>query len=395
MKKLYDLEPEEVSLVGKGANKKKFLIYKSIKGKQMAQREEIRRMLESVPAAQMAKVEKVIKELATPAANSGMKPEDNPPGKDSAAFKAGGAMPEQAQAALKAIARIAAPHKDVLTKDHINSVLGEVGFGDGEKQPGEAGHLDMPTEQQKAVAYPEKVSDEHSMEALDMAKKAYSNHLEKLGYKKYPDESMAMKSKEEMAKAKQKEEDDKAKGGENVDKVAKSDLDLSAFTDKQKPQIEAIFKGFTDKQKELVKKNEDLESQLKDRDEKEKEREYVSKADSLTHLNLPKADIVSSLRDAAKAGKEAYERITKQYETLNEQGKASNIFKEAGSSRGNEGGATGAEAKLNALVDSTFDSIVRKGDTKITKAMVYDEVMQTPEGRRLYRESQTPKRGNI
>ena len=115
MKKLYELDPAEVSLVDKGANRKKFLIFKS-KGKNMNPSKEIMDLVNRVPKEVIDRVEKVVK-----AVDAG----DMPPKKDSAAFKEANVPPgkneqagevapmsDRAMAAMKASARILAPHKD-------------------------------------------------------------------------------------------------------------------------------------------------------------------------------------------------------------------------------------------------------------------------------------------
>ena len=401
MKKLYNLSAEEVSLVDKGANKKKFLIFKSRGGNQMPAKNisrEVREMM-NMPPKVAANLEKVVKEMAHPHKSAAG---DMPPKKDSAVFKGPEheehGLSERAQAALKAVGRILHPHKDEIQGHHLGAVAHEVGIGDhSEEQPGEVegkhgsdgkmGKTPMhqgEDEIEMSVAYPEDVEEEHHSEAVEMAKKAYKAHLDKMGYRKYPDEEVAQKGKKlEDDEDEDESEEEEEHVGKNVKKAAGS-LDLSAFPKEQRPHLEMIFKS----NRELVQKNLDLEKQIKDRDAREREREIVQKAAEFNNVALPQEEIIETLKDADKLGAKSFERVCKQFETLNEQGRSSNLFREIGTSQSAEG-AGSAEAKLDALVNS----IVQKSGSDKSKEQIYDEVIQTPEGKRLYRESQQKRFG--
>lgn len=386
MRKLYDLDPNEVSLVPRGANKKRFLVFKSQEGAKMTNKD-IREMIENVDPKVMEKVSKSIGMMKKIGKDAG----DMPPKADSHVFKDThnvehdgesdrGPLSDRAQAALKAVARILAPFKDEIGDEHLDEVQHEIGMHmDPGKEAGE-GHKKI---EMSMEAIPEKVEEEHHSAALDMAKKAYMGHLEKMGYRKYPDEQIAQKAKKPEHDEDEEEDEDEIE----KNKIEKG-LDLSAFTKEQRPQIEAIFKAYGNEKKELVEKAAKLEKELATRDAKEKEREYIAKAESFTHIALPKAEIIETLKDAAKLGTKSFERICKQYDALNEQAKKSNLFGEIGFRGGSTEGD--AHAKLEALVDS----VVMKSDGR-SREEIYETVLKTAEGKRLYNEGQKTRPGGI
>lgn len=322
---------------------------------------------------------------------------DMAPGKDSAVYKnpddkpieqeAGAAsnapLSDRAQAALKAMARIAAPHKDELKHEHIAHAMKAAGCMGGE---------DMAKDDvEMGVAYPEKVEDEHHMSALGEANKAYKSHLEKLGYRKYPDAEEAAKAKDHMEEDDEDEVEKTSVGkndkqGESV-KDTKTNAELSGFNEAQKSQLEGVFKAHNDRIKELVAKNDGLAKQLKDRETAEKTREFIAKADTFKHLGLEREEIVETLRDASDLGEKAYTRIVKQFEAMNEQARAGGLFKEVGTSRGGE--ANSAEARIDAAIDS----VVKKSDGKTTREEAYSQFMETAEGRKLYADYKNGRRG--
>lgn len=384
MKKLYELDTNEISLVPRGANKKKFLVFKSFGGnKEMSQKN------------------------TTTKRNSSVKKDagDMPPKKDSAVYKDpnepidhepgasyNAPISDRAKAALKAMARIAAPHKDELKGEHIEMAMKEAGLHGA----GEGSDDEDKNEIAMQMAMPMDVKEEHHAEAMGKAKKkaekAYKKALAKLGYRKYPDEQEAVKAANPM------EEDDDDDGVEKtgVSKtettqeegiVSKLKLDISDFPENQRRQLTDVFKSFDERTKELVKKNDALESELKKRDEQEKHREYVAKAASLKHLGIDQEEIVETLKDAARLGDKSYARVLKQYETLNAQAETGGLFSEIGT-RGNDG-AVDASQRLEALVDS----VVQKADGTKTRSELYDEVLKSKEGRKLYAEYKNSRKG--
>src|SRR5271157_2952072 len=131
MKQLHTLEPVEVSLVGKAANKKKFLIFKNRKGKTMTVAEQVKQMIAKADPKAMAALEKVVKEM------SGGKKEVYK-WKGEEPNSSVGQLDERAQAALKAVGRILQPHSDQIHSGHLKEVADAVGVGDV-PQKGEIG----------------------------------------------------------------------------------------------------------------------------------------------------------------------------------------------------------------------------------------------------------------
>lgn len=367
MKQLSDLETKEVSLVDKAANKKRFIVFKS-KEAPIAKEDDQKLM---------AKVTKKVKEMVAK--------EDD-----------GSGLSDRAQSALRAVARILAPFKDEITDAHLDAIQSEVGINAESEQPGEVG------EEEIEMKKPDGVSDKDHADAMEEANKAY---MAKLGKPLYPAKQPQQKSQKEMdeeesekvaakkaADAKAADEASKPKDKKEDDGVEKNNvtksLDLSAFPEAQRPQLEAIFKHQNETIGGLVQKNVDLEKQLKDRDAKDLEKEFVSKADGLPNVGLAKADVIESLKDAHKAGPEAYARAVKNFETINKQNASSSLFKAIGSS--GVGASGDAQGRLDALVEST----VAKSSGK-TKEEVYVEVLQSTEGQKLYAEAQAGRPGGI
>jgi hypothetical protein len=344
MKRLKALDVDEVSLVDIGANKKKFLIFKSKSGsKKMGIKEAIKslRVKKDVAGAEEDK-----KESAKKANDEVEKAE----------------LSEGAQAALKAIARILTPFKDELSDSDVDSVLSELGIdmgSEGEvveasKEKGEDDEVEKAEDEdlKKLFALPAEVKEEHAAEALNKAKEAMGEHLEKLGYEKYKsEEEPAMKSKEDEV---------------------------------QKAKIDQIFKS----NKELVQKNADLEKRINEMTSKESEKEVVQKAASFTHLGIKSEELVEVLKAAKTVGQKHYDTVCKQYAALNEQAKKSDIFKSYGSNLSN-GGASDAEAKIDAAVRE----VVQKSGK--TQAQAYSDFMNTDEGKRLYGEMKAQRPGGI
>lgn len=391
MKKLHSLDVNEISLVPRGANRKKFLVFKSDEGNRMNIQEEVRRLINGVPAETMKRVETVVKSFGEAKVKEGEEPTIE---KDGEGDEAGG-MSERAMAALKACARILEPFKDEINDGHMDAIQNEIGM----KDPGAAPALDAPAdkaagcegmEKSIGISAPDGVEEEHHNAALGEAQKAYSSSLEKMGYEKSPADGDVEKAKAEKAKAdkikseKSKKDDEEEEEDMEKSKVGKSDIDFSVFPKEQRGQIEAIFKSGQETRKE----NEVLKEEIRKRDEREKEREYITKADTFTHLGLPKDEVVEALRDAAKAGQKTYDRTVKHFEMISKQSRESGLYSELGSSQGH-GGVSDADAKLNALVEQ----VVQKSDGTKSRSQIYDEVSQTKEGKLLFKQAMDAAEG--
>lgn len=377
MKRLYNLDAKEVSLVGTGANKKKFLIFKSLKGKHMQPSQEIMKLLKSVDPKQMEKLEKVIK---------GMASGEMPPKKDSATFKAeeGQGMSDHAQAALKAVGRILAPHKDEIHGGHLKAVGHEMGIQDA---PTEAADEKTPADEMEKsqMAIPEKVQEEHHAEALDMAKKAYKSHLEKMGYQKYPEQQPKVGSKDGVDKMKDDDEDDEEEESVGKTAVHKSDTDLSAFSKEQSAQLELIFKS----NKELVQKNVQLEKELKVERDNRVMNEFKERAQSFKHLGANTDELATVLKSLSESDKASFEKVESILKAADEQISQGDLYKEYGTR------ASGTGNKPEDQLDALVNQVVAKSDGKSTHAEMYEKVLSTPEGQRLYAEMKKSRPGGI
>lgn len=441
MKKLSGLEVNEVSLVGKAANKKKFLIFKNREGVKMPNvSREIQNLINSVDPKLMEKVAKKVKtfKVGKAVAEEGKdsmvgKDGDMMPRKDSAAYKDmnagdGGAdhqvsahggsadhqdtapLSERAQAALKAIARIAAPHKDELHAGHLGSVGQEVGLKAAPKAapmaaPDKATNdPDAPqgsTVEMGQMAIPEGVSEEHHMAALEKAKGAYGESLQKMGYRQYPDPSLEETNAMEKSKHGLEDDEDEDDEGEDVGKTAvgkSARPELSAFSKEQKAQLETVFKANTElavANKELVKKNADLEKEIKTERDARVLKEFEAKASTFKHLGANTQELAEVMKSLSETNPKALEKIESVLKSNDEQLRVAamsggGLYGEIGSRQG-AGGAGDAEAKLDRLVDS----VVSKSDGNLSREQIYDEVLKSKEGKALYREMKQTRKGGI
>lgn len=265
-------------------------------------------------------------------------------------------MSERAQAALKAVARILTPFKDEISGDHVAAVQQEIGMGCDNK-------VEM-------SQFPEKFSDQQHAQ------------LEKMGYRKYPDQqpkvgTAAVDKSVEAADSKNQEDE--------VDKVTK--IDLSAFPKEQAGQLQSVFKAMEDLQesnKTLVQKNGDLEKQLKEERDVRVLKGFEEKAKGFTHLSANSSELAQIMKTMAESDPKQYEKIEAVLTAANEQIRVAKtmpggLLGEIGSRT--QGSGSGPDNKLDALVDSH----VAKSTGK-TREQVYDEVLKTTEGKRLYAE---------
>lgn len=342
---------------------------------------------------------------------------------------AGGQLPEQAHAAVKAIVRIASPFKGKIPPLLMHQILDAAGFeltspesGDGHEVEGDPGaiHIGDGHKEASHMAIPEKIESEendvlkfkvgkkkfgaedgeddededdgeehevkksHMGEAAKAANAVYKEHMEKLGYRKYPDAEMAMKVKKtKMAKH-------TLEKGEHVSKAAPGtaqNLPMDAAT---RRQFELVAKS----NKELVEKNDRLEKRVAAQEAQVREKEIVAKAASWQHVALPQDEIVATLKDADKIGKESFERICKNFDTLNEQGRTSNLFSERGSNLSTAGGGNSSETAW-AKIEAAAKGVVAKSGTKMSDAEAVESFLKTAEGQKMYAEYKSGRKDGI
>lgn len=236
MKQLSGLEPHEVSLVPRGANKKKYLVLKSGEKCEMT-KEDLLKMIQGEPDV-MQKVEELMAghvakdkltsegrkhiaedNFAIPSerkypihdisharnalARSSGKPEEEkvkaavyrkyPSLKPNVQKNTNleGPLDDKAQSAIKAVVRILTPFKESLSGPLIHEVLDAAGFQMAAAENQKGDHME--SKAGSATMSPEKVKSEHHIEAMKVAKEAYKSHMAKLGYQKYPTEEIAQK----------------------------------------------------------------------------------------------------------------------------------------------------------------------------------------------------------
>ena len=299
-------------------------------------------------------------------------------------------LDQQAHAAVRAIVRILTPWKDKLSPTLIHEVLDDAGF---KLEGGEGGE----EKEGRFMAIPAKINwveeqginKAHMGEAVDAAEKAYCEHMEKLGYEKYPAVQPVLTNKDGSPVMKTK--------GEPVSKSASGGApDLSGFDPKTRERLEPVLKRATDiieeqngQIKELVQKNADLAKRLDDRDAADRKKELVAKAANWKNLMMPQDDVVLQLELADKAGKETFERICKSFDAQNVAAGKSNLFRAVGSDLG--GGPSDPEQKLQAMADA----LVQKSSGGMTAEQAYEKALNSPEGQQLYAEMKAGRKDGI
>lgn len=472
-RRLYNLDPHEISMVRRGANLKKILVHKALDGDSMLQgllraAQENGTMPNAMSTEQAVAVEEVMKGFgsprhvaaargqppkpprmppqpvvaaprvapapavaaprAAPAAaapqpvvapaaqpaaaatpDPGTQPAVSPavdPAADPNAQGAGmaPALSSPAQAALRATARILAPHKGELSADDVAEVLNAIGIpcgGDDEGQEGAGGendgelldgdpnyvalslgddvHVDVPLSgatgwaQKLRMKKPDEVQDDHHSGAMAAAKSAYVDALSKNGYK---------------LSDKAKEPEEPSMSGEPV---AKGDLDLSAFPAAQRVQMEAVFKGHAElvqTNKELIQKNTELSQQIAVERETRVMKAFEEKASAYDRLGAPKEKLAKILKTVSEANPEMQAELESILKSANEQlamgDEFGGIMEETGS-RASGSGATGgsAQARLDAMIDGY---VAKSGEEELTRSQIARKIQKSAEGKRLVAE---------
>lgn len=437
--RLHSLDAAEISLVPEGANRRRFLIFKA-KGGKMPQPQhphhELHKLIAQTDPEVMKKVDEMLKGYSHRPTIPDEEHELHASGVTKDEGAAGGAgMDHQAHAAMKAIVRIASPFKGKIPPELMHNVLDAAGFehgGDGEtadpdhdEDIGDASHQGDGYKEGGMMAIPEMVEGEeddilkgwdgdeedeadeddemdehhgsknklmksHMHEAAKTAHNAFKEHMGKLGHEKHPEVQMHMK----MKKSKDGDSVGKHKG-EKVSKSASAAPNLKTVDPATRRELEAVRKSNEDlarSNKELVKKNADIESRIKAQEDQAKEKEIVAKAASFTHVALPQEEIIATLKDADKIGKESFERVCKSFTTLNEQGKTSKLFGEYGSNLPNPGSSSD-NAWLK--IEKAAEGHVAKSGKTMSSAEAVDTFLKTNEGQRMYAEYKSGRKDGI
>lgn len=364
MKRLTNLEPAEVSAVKRGANKRKFMVFKSTE--KMSRDEMLKSIMGADPKI-MAKVEKVLKSMADEPSEQGE-----------------GTLSPRAQTALKAVVRILLPFKDEISDEALDTVLTEAGFrfndehenaGEQMSEAGkkEGGMMGIP-------AKADGVSAEHHSAAVGEAEKAYKAHIGKLGY---PAAEPKMKSAGQEGEMEASGEKDDLQG-----KAEKSAVGKSAETDLSKlpKEVQAIYKSNIS----LVQKVGEVEKQLKEERTERRRKEFIAKASTYKHYTGDRAELAEHMMELSDVSPKLFEAFEKNLEAVESQKVAisKSTFSEIGSSLASQG-TTWEKIEQSAM------GWVQKSGEKVTKEEAVAKFLGTPEGQKLYNEHQTQRPGGI
>ena len=386
---LSNLDAREVSLVKRGANRRKFLIAKSDNFDAGSLRE-----LERHVDAEIAPViEKLNQDRIAKAAGDGVDAQDDTSSQLSA----------RAQAALAAIARILAPVADQLTDSDIDAIQAQLGMDgadgedddddeedkeneaedDAENDPADdsegTGGASIPdinvadaAPDELSMAKPDSVKPEHHQEAMAGAKDAYVNHLKQKGYK------VGTQNEKDSPKEPVKKSDD-------------------TIADHRPEVIAKAIDDLQTQNKQLIEKSAKLEADLAIERADRENRELAVRAEKYKHLGVNKADLVSIMKTADGQGKEHTETLDRMLSALNEQARVNKsipggLMGELGSRLGADGDTSSPEAKLNEMAAQ----YVAKSSAPMTHAQAYTHLItHDPDAKRLFAESQSEhkKRG--
>jgi hypothetical protein len=382
VQRLHSLDPAEVSLVPRGANKRKFLILKSRDGAVPMTKEELIKSISCEPDT-MKRVDKILKDFNDA---KGMKPAATPvadnkqelvPAQKADEQMGEGPVDEKAQAALKAVVRILTPWKESLSPLLIHEVLDAAGF---QMASGKAEGEDMGMKQGSATMSPEPVKEEHKIEAMKIAKDAYKAHLAKLGYQKYPTEEVAQKAvnTDPDEPAEDEEQEGIMHDPAGVQKSAVMKSLIAKLPKEARGAVEMIYKG----QLEAVEKAANLEKELNGVLRATRRKAMVEKASSFTNLGVGTEELADTLMAIADKSPEQFEKIENVLKSANQQIGKGSLFAEYGSSQGASRGSDVSWSQIEA----TAATYVAKTGEKVTKEQATDKFLETAEGKRMYNE---------
>jgi len=292
---------------------------------------------------------------------------------------AGGEPDAQMVAAGKAVARILTPFKGSMPPALAHQIVDVAGFnmgemGDEDTTPG-AMRVGDGSQVEKAA---KDDGDDDEDDVSKMGGGCVATQVDKSGG------SPVNKKGEQVSKS-------------AADTQTNGAPDLSGIADpKTRSAVELVMKS----QRELVAKNAaletsnvDLKKSLDDQKAETRKKELVAKAAGWQHLAVPQDDLVAQLVDADKAGKEAFERVEKNFNALNAQAQTGRLFGEIGSNLP-RGGGSGPDASY-AKMEAAAMGWVQKSGEKCSKEEALSKFLETPEGRKMYAEHQAARPGGI
>lgn len=226
----------------------------------------------------------------------------------------------------------------------------------------------------------EKAIKSHMKGAYGEAEKAYKAHMEKLGYRKYPDAEMRMKGIAKDIKQVDVQDEAHAKGEAKPMDVSKI---LKSVDPKIAPALEALFKQNKEAMERAEKIQKDLDAERSDR----KEKEFVEKAAKL-EVGGDKAELAKILKTLDASNPELAAKLEAVLKGAGEQIAKGKLFAEHGVQAETP---TGSDAW--AKIEQMAEGLVKKSGEKITKAAAIEEVLATVEGKELYRQYSEAKPG--
>lgn len=389
-KRLTKLEPGEVSLVSRAANRKKFYMTKNEDGTMPdssndSSHQQLLAAVQSISEADLEKIGKAAEQIAVTKA-------DGTDGADS-----------RLQTTLRAVGKMLVPYSKAredgtpaITMADLQPILEAIGItdpdGDGdddlpEDEAQEAGELvNMSVDKsvdgpgvgpgiEKADAAmsgttkPEGVSDADFEAAQKAAKAAFDAAMAKAGY---TGTKKADKEKQADSATTPKEDD------MDQEDVAKSAL--ASFPKEQRAALEPIFKAHKEAIAKAEAKAARLEEQLLRKD-------LVAKAAGYRNLGVETQELAEFLYDAqTHLPAERAEKFEKLLKSLDAQAGRGGLFNEMGSKA--SGSASGSAAEQ---LDAAVASLVAKSDGK-SRAQVYRDFVKSPEGAELYKSYQIEQR---
>jgi hypothetical protein len=388
-KKLYNLRPREISMVDDPANMKPILV---LKGKRsMTDMEAMRQAIAQTDPNIIGAADATIEAIAK-AASAGMMAQG-------AQVDGYGGLSDQAQAALKAVARLLAPYKDEISDADMDALQDSLGMAQAPNSDADdSAPVPPPPMPMQAPQVPGSPAQAMSrapgpprapmLPPQLRVRKAAQTMMDK-GKKEPPDDADEKEMETDDAEADDKKvTDSKTKpyksksGGVMADSETKVEKSADG-------KLEEIFKraaALEAQNQELVAKSAQLESELAVEREDRLQREYLVRAEEYRGLGDPAsvAKVLKSMHGASDEAQKEFEAVLK---AANQRVRATeafggSLFSESGSRLGGNTGGS-ALGKLDALVDSQVSKSTGK-----SREQIYAEIMKSAEGKALYRQSE-------
>lgn len=424
MRRLKDLDVHEISLVNRGANRRRYLVVKS-DGPGAAPMADAPTTTAQELMAAFAKIPKdKLEAVASIAKSARMKV-----AKDDGEVTTE-ELSDQAQNALKAAFRILAPFSEQIGSDTMadftdalgvasdedtadedavdevaeaaaDDVADSVGKADededkkdededvskatddadevaqkADEPPKEEAEDDVPPQITKAEGMPDfaDAAQDDVDAAMDAARTAYAEAMKQRG------------KQETAAKA-----DDTAEDKDEDEDKDKDAVEKSAFardlTREQRRLLEPVMKAHIDRLSALEKQNRELVAKSAQFETEMRRREFIAKAArEYSALGKPEEIGENMLRLHQKdpEGLEAWERIMKAANAQAKEGGVSGMFQELGTAMSPALTSSDAQDRLTQAVDAR----VQKSAGGRSREQIEAEFLRTPEGRALYGQAQ-------